>query len=66
MCNWFIDQFAEDQMCDNTVANLAALARLEKEAGRPLPCEDDVEVACPYVDMLPEESNKPEGSPLRF
>lgn len=30
------------------------------------PCEDDVEVTCPFVDMLPEESDAEEGSPLDF
>lgn len=30
------------------------------------PCDDDVEVDCPYVNMLPDESNTEDGSPLRF
>lgn len=30
------------------------------------PCEDDVEVTCPFVDMLPEESDAEDGSPLDF
>lgn len=31
------------------------------------PCEDDYEVKCPYVNMLPEESyNTEDGSPLDF
>jgi hypothetical protein len=30
------------------------------------PCEDDYEAKCPYVDMLPEESGKEDGSPLKF
>jgi hypothetical protein len=30
------------------------------------PCEDDYEATAPYVDMLPEESEHEEGSPLNF
>ncbi len=30
------------------------------------PCEDDCEVSCPLIDMLPEESDKEGGSPLNF
>lgn len=29
-------------------------------------CEDDCEATCPFVGMLPDESNKEEGSPLNF
>lgn len=64
--NFYLDVFSLDCMSDNTVANLAAIQRLEREAGIPAICEDDVEVVCPYVDMLPEESGKEQGSPLDF
>lgn len=30
------------------------------------PCEDDYEITTPYIDMLPEESDDEEGSPLSF
>lgn len=30
------------------------------------PCDDDVEVTCPYVGMLPDESDCEDGSPLNF
>jgi hypothetical protein len=30
------------------------------------PCEDDYELCCPFVDMLPEESNREDCSPLDF
>lgn len=30
------------------------------------PCEDDYESTTPFVGMLPDESDKPDGSPLNF
>jgi hypothetical protein len=30
------------------------------------PCEDDCEVTCPYIGMLPDESDDEDGSPLDF
>jgi hypothetical protein len=30
------------------------------------PCEDDYEVKCPYIGMLPEETHAEEPSPLDF
>lgn len=30
------------------------------------PCDDDPEVDCPYVGMLPDESDTEGGSPLDF
>lgn len=30
------------------------------------PCEDDYEITCPYVDLLPDESEHENGSPLNF
>ena len=65
--NFYLDVFSLDCMSDNTVANLACIDRLEREAGlRTGPCEDDAEVVAPYVGMLPEESNHEHGSPLNF
>ena len=29
-------------------------------------CEDDVESRCPYVGMMPDESENENGSPLNF
>jgi hypothetical protein len=66
--NWFLDVFSLDCQDDNTVAALAACQRLERESGqaRTEACEDDVEVTCPYVGIMPEESYKENGSPLKF
>ena len=63
--NYFLDVFSLDEMSDNTYALLQCgrLARLDERSG---PCEDDVEVSCPFVDMLPDESGHEHGSPLRF
>jgi hypothetical protein len=30
------------------------------------PCEDDVERTAPYVNILPDESEEEDGSPLDF
>lgn len=30
------------------------------------PCDDDCENTAPYIGMMPEESGKEDGSPLRF
>ena len=30
------------------------------------PCDDDCEYTAPYVGILPDESGKVNGSPLRF
>ena len=30
------------------------------------PCDDDYEYKCPFVDILPEESETENGSPLNF
>ena len=62
--NWFLDVFANDYTDDYTLA-MGAIRRLQ-ESDRSGPCEDDYESACPYGDILPEESDKENGSPLRF
>ena len=36
------------------------------ESDRSGPCEDDYEACCPYVDILPDESDTEDGSPLDF
>jgi hypothetical protein len=36
------------------------------ESDRSGPCEDDYEACCPYVDILPEESDGEDASPLNF
>jgi len=36
------------------------------ESDRSGPCEDDVERTAPFVDMLPDESDSEDGSPLDF
>lgn len=30
------------------------------------PCDDDVEMTCPFVGMLPEETDHEDPSPLSF
>lgn len=46
-----------------SVEALESIIRLDQRSG---PCEDDCEVTCPYIDMLPDESETEEGSPLNF
>jgi hypothetical protein len=60
--NWFLDYFgeADDLMVH---AQCEKIARQDERSG---PCEDDEEMTCPFVDMLPDESNHENGSPLRF
>lgn len=40
-----------------------AITRQDARSG---PCEDDYEAKCPFIEMLPDESNEEEGSPLNF
>ncbi len=45
------------------------LARLERVSERNLqsgPCDDDYETTCPYVGILPDETEDEEPSPLSF
>jgi hypothetical protein len=44
----------------------AQLERQDHLNRRSAPCEDDCEVRCPFIDVLPEESGKEDGSPLNF
>lgn len=39
------------------------IAELNRRSG---PNEDDCELMCPWIDLLPEESEHEEGSPLDF
>jgi hypothetical protein len=44
-------------------------SKLERQAQREGmcgPCEDDHPITAPYIEMMPEESGKEDGSPLRF
>lgn len=51
---------------DVDAALFARLERQDHQDHRSGPCDDDYEIKCPYVGMLPEESGLPDGSPLRF
>ena len=53
-------------MADNTIAELAVIDRLQREAGIPSVCEDDCESFAPYIGIMPEESTHENGSPLDF
>jgi hypothetical protein len=44
-------------------SNLEKAAKRDDMSG---PCDDDYESTSPFVDMLPEESGKENGSPLNF
>lgn len=57
--NW-LDLFDDNAEADRAFHR--TLARREAHG----PCEDDVEVTCPLVGMLPDESGKENGSPLHF
>lgn len=63
--NWYLDVFAEDCMSDNDLA-LVQISRIQRENDLSGACEDDVEITAPWIDMLPEESDHANGSPLRF
>jgi len=54
--NWYLDVFAEDYIDTHTSA-LAAIRRCQDE-DRSGPCEDDAEVAAPFVGLLPEETDQ--------
>lgn len=62
--NWFLDVFAED-CADSNMMALGQIRRLQ-ESDRSGPCEDDCEVTAPFVDLLPEETEHEEPSPLEF
>ncbi len=53
----FLDLFGED---------FTPLDRQREAERRSGPCDDDCESTAPYIDLLPEESNHEEGSPLDF
>jgi hypothetical protein len=57
MSHNFLDLFGDDYR---------PIDRFHETARREGPCEDDREVTAPYIDLLPEESDHEEGSPLHF
>lgn len=65
--NWFIDVFAEDELANQGYDNTSALASIRRlqDGDRSGTCEDDRETF-PFVNILPEESEHEDGSPLDF
>lgn len=62
--NWHLDVFAEDE---NPSIPIHAMEEMQyQQALREGPCEDDCEMTCPFIGLLPQESGKEEGSPLNF
>ena len=61
--NFYLDVFPADEC---PVISLDSTGYIHDVDLRALACEDDVEAACPYVGMMPEESNHEDGSPLNF
>lgn len=59
--NW-LDLFGDEGM----FVSLDTTGYISDVDLRAAACEDDVEAACPYVGMLPAESNHEGGSPLNF
>lgn len=58
---------SEDQVWDDETAALYAQREKAHEKDQLQgPCEDSHEVTAPFIGMLPEESDKTEGSPLNF
>lgn len=53
----FLDLFGEDYR---------ELDRLQEQERREGPCEDDYEVKCPYIGIMPEETLHEESSPINF
>lgn len=53
----FLDLFGED------TSNIARILEADRRSG---PCEDDCETTCPFIGILPEESDHEGGSPLDF
>lgn len=52
----------EDEM-DAYIPDFERIHTLNLRGGA---CEDDYEVSAPFVDILPEESEHQDGSPLSF
>ena len=57
--NW-LDLFDDDAEADRKFARERARVQL---SGR---CDDDDTKIAPYIGMMPDESNKEDGSPLDF
>ncbi len=52
----------EDEM-DAYIPDFERIHTLNRRSGA---CEDDWETAAPFIDILPEESEHQDGSPLSF
>jgi hypothetical protein len=61
--NFYLDVFPADEC---PVISLDSTGYIHDVDLRALACEDDVESSCPFVGMMPEESNHEDGSPLDF
>jgi len=59
--NW-LDLFGDEHM----FVSLDSTGYISDVDLRAMACEDDVEATCPFVGMMPEESNHEDGSPLNF
>lgn len=46
-----------------TIQEIENIIRRDSLSG---PCDDDYEATCPYVGILPEETDNEEPSPLSF
>ena len=57
--NW-LDLFDDNAEADRKLSRESARIEL---SGR---CDDDDVLRCPYIDMMPEESEHENGSPLNF
>ena len=63
--NWYLDVFSDDETDGGLIA-LATIERLQREESLSGPCEDDAEIVCPYIGILPEETDHEEPSRLNF
>jgi len=50
----------------NTNDIITMIHNIAENDRRSGPCEDDYEVKCPYIGILPDESDEEDGSPLDF
>jgi hypothetical protein len=48
---------------NDIISLIDSLVAADRRSG---PCEDDYEVKCPYIGILPDESDEEDGSPLDF
>lgn len=59
--NYYLDVFSEEQ-----VISLDSTGYIHDVDVRAAACEDDAESTCPWVGMMPAESDHEGGSPLDF